>query len=125
MHRDLASRNCLLNAKLEVKIGDFGMSRATLFKDYYRLSHEAKLPVRWMAPESLREGTATSTSFLDHFGTISQHFSRISQHFSRISQLRPHPARAVCRVLRVAHADRVVLGAWNPMLCPIWGPAHF
>ena len=58
VHRDLASRNCLLNAKLEVKIGDFGMSRATLFKDYYRLSHEAKLPVRWMAPESLREGTA-------------------------------------------------------------------
>ena len=28
---------------------------------------------------------------------------------------------SVCRSLRVVHADRELLGAWNPMLWPIWG----
>ena len=46
------------------------MSRATLFKDYYRLSHEAKLPVRWMAPESLREGNFSSASDIWSLGIV-------------------------------------------------------
>ena len=32
-----------------------------------------------------------------------------------------HPELSVCRGLLVAHADREPLGAWNPMLWPIWG----
>ena len=38
VHRDLASRNCLLNAEKTVKIGDFGMARQMFDNDYYRFS---------------------------------------------------------------------------------------
>eukprot|EP00058_Branchiostoma_floridae_P009107 XP_002594595.1 hypothetical protein BRAFLDRAFT_77566 [Branchiostoma floridae] len=37
VHRDLATRNCLVGDKLVVKIGDFGMSRDIYSTDYYRV----------------------------------------------------------------------------------------
>lgn len=37
VHRDLATRNCLVGANLLVKIGDFGMSRDVYSTDYYRV----------------------------------------------------------------------------------------
>ncbi|CAG08400.1 unnamed protein product, partial [Tetraodon nigroviridis] len=37
VHRDLATRNCLVGENLLVKIGDFGMSRDVYSTDYYRL----------------------------------------------------------------------------------------
>lgn len=36
VHRDLASRNCLVNAQRMVKIADFGMTRPMFENDYYR-----------------------------------------------------------------------------------------
>ena len=38
---------------LRVKVADFGMSRDVFHSDYYRLTHKARLPVKWMPPESL------------------------------------------------------------------------
>lgn len=38
VHRDLATRNCLVGENLLVKIGDFGMSRDVYSTDYYRVS---------------------------------------------------------------------------------------
>lgn len=37
VHRDLATRNCLVGTNLLVKIGDFGMSRDVYSTDYYRV----------------------------------------------------------------------------------------
>ncbi|KAI2648482.1 NT-3 growth factor receptor [Labeo rohita] len=37
VHRDLATRNCLVGNGLLVKIGDFGMSRDIYSTDYYRV----------------------------------------------------------------------------------------
>ncbi|XP_022081092.1 hepatocyte growth factor receptor-like isoform X2 [Acanthaster planci] len=54
VHRDLAARNCMVDDQLVVKIADFGLSRDLDESDYYRSSDkQAKLPVKWMAPESL------------------------------------------------------------------------
>ena len=36
VHRDLATRNCLVGGELRVKIGDFGMSRDVYCTDYYK-----------------------------------------------------------------------------------------
>ena len=36
VHRDLATRNCLVATGLEVKISDFGLSRDVNSTDYYR-----------------------------------------------------------------------------------------
>jgi len=38
IHRDLATRNCLVANQLVVKIGDFGMSRDIYSTDYYKVS---------------------------------------------------------------------------------------
>ena len=37
LHRDLATRNCLIAANKIVKIADFGMSRNVYHSDYYRV----------------------------------------------------------------------------------------
>lgn len=47
---------CRVNDKLQVKIADFGLSRDVYESNYYVLRHSAKLPVRWMALESLLDG---------------------------------------------------------------------
>lgn len=38
VHRDLATRNCLVGEGIVVKISDFGMSRDIYTCDYYRVS---------------------------------------------------------------------------------------
>lgn len=53
LHRDLATRNCLVTDGIIVKIGDFGMSRDVYTSDYYKVGRQTVLPVRWMSPESL------------------------------------------------------------------------
>ena len=39
VHRDLATRNCLVGDNLVVKIGDFGMSRDIYTTDYYKVCY--------------------------------------------------------------------------------------
>ncbi|KAL3866799.1 hypothetical protein ACJMK2_044067 [Sinanodonta woodiana] len=70
VHRDLATRNCLVGHKLAVKIGDFGMSRDVYSTDYYRVGGMAMLPVRWMPPESLLYRTFTVESDVWSFGVV-------------------------------------------------------
>ncbi|XP_038069454.1 tyrosine-protein kinase receptor UFO-like [Patiria miniata] len=54
VHRDLAARNCMVDSDLLVKIADFGLSRDMHESDYYTSGDaQAKLPIKWMAPESM------------------------------------------------------------------------
>ena len=53
VHRDLATRNCLVGTNFTIKISDFGMSRNLYSADYYRIEGRAVLPIRWMAWESV------------------------------------------------------------------------
>lgn len=53
VHRDLATRNCLVGTNYTIKISDFGMSRSLYSADYYRIEGRAVLPIRWMAWESI------------------------------------------------------------------------
>ena len=52
VHRDMATRNCLVGRDYVVKIADFGMSRSLYEDSYYRVRGRAMLPIRWMASES-------------------------------------------------------------------------
>ena len=51
IHRDLATRNCLVGENFTVKVADFGLSRNLYDSCYYRLHGAAMLPIRWMATE--------------------------------------------------------------------------
>lgn len=53
VHRDLATRNCLVGKNYTIKIADFGMSRNLYSGDYYRIQGRAVLPIRWMSWESI------------------------------------------------------------------------
>ncbi|XP_053509953.1 discoidin domain-containing receptor 2 [Ictalurus furcatus] len=68
VHRDLATRNCLVDRQLTIKISDFGMSRNLYSSDYYRIQGRAVLPIRWMAWESILLGKFTTASDVWAFG---------------------------------------------------------
>nr|XP_005282387.3 discoidin domain-containing receptor 2-like isoform X1 [Chrysemys picta bellii] len=68
VHRDLATRNCLVGNSHTIKIADFGMSRNLYSGDYYRIQGRAVLPIRWMAWESILLGKFTTASDVWAFG---------------------------------------------------------
>ncbi|XP_054855442.1 high affinity nerve growth factor receptor isoform X2 [Eublepharis macularius] len=70
VHRDLATRNCLVGHSLVVKIGDFGMSRDIYSTDYYRVGGRTMLPIRWMPPESILYRKFTTESDIWSFGVV-------------------------------------------------------
>nr|CAD30260.1 putative insulin receptor [Echinococcus multilocularis] len=70
VHRDLAARNCLVDGRGVVKVGDFGLCRDIYERNYYHKVGAGKLPVRWMAPESLQSAYFTSRSDVWSFGVV-------------------------------------------------------
>ena len=53
------------------KVADFGLSRAVGSKDYYRMRDEsAPIPIRWMAPETLRDGTSDTKGDVWSYGVF-------------------------------------------------------
>lgn len=65
--RDLAARNVLLNNNGQAKISDFGLSR----KGEIHVPHEGgKFPVKWTAPEALKESVSTYFLLNDQAASI-------------------------------------------------------
>ncbi|ETN69085.1 protein tyrosine kinase, partial [Necator americanus] len=77
MHRDLAARNCLITKDkvvrseflhlLNVKISDFGLSRLGL---HYRLKTAMKLPIKWLAPETITTFTFSLKTDVFSYGVM-------------------------------------------------------
>uniref|UniRef100_A0A3B4FJI1 non-specific protein-tyrosine kinase n=1 Tax=Pundamilia nyererei TaxID=303518 RepID=A0A3B4FJI1_9CICH len=61
VHRDIAVRNILVASPDCVKLGDFGLSRYIEDEEYYKAS-VTRLPIKWMAPESINFRRFTSAS---------------------------------------------------------------
>ena len=76
VHRDLATRNCMLDEELICRIADFGLTRDVMDRDYYLApttttegtdgktgqTTRRRLPIRWLSPESIESSKYTIQS---------------------------------------------------------------
>ena len=62
VHRDLAARNVLVAGDKMTKISDFGLTRDIYQDEAYFRKSKGRIPVKWMAPESLYDQVYTSKS---------------------------------------------------------------
>nr|AAK15303.1 receptor tyrosine kinase Fms [Danio nigrofasciatus] len=70
IHRDVAARNVLLTNSRVAKICDFGLARDIMNDSNYVVKGNARLPVKWMAPESIFECVYTVQSDVWSYGIM-------------------------------------------------------
>ena len=71
VHRDLASRNVLVDEYMHVKVADYGLSREVEENcDYYTIQTHRALPLRWTAPEVVKTLRYTATSDVYSYGVL-------------------------------------------------------
>lgn len=70
IHRDLAARNILIDENRACKVADFGFARDVAANQIYERKSEGRLPIRWMAPESLYDNIFSVKSDIWSFGVL-------------------------------------------------------
>lgn len=64
--RDLAARNILLSEDCVAKVADFGLAKDS----QEGLIDDGKLPIKWTAPEALKQKVSTSKSDVWSYGVV-------------------------------------------------------
>lgn len=70
VHCDIAARNCLFSEN-KVKIADFGLARELEHKEKaIKLRKDQRLPIKWLAPETMIERACTKKSDVWAYGVL-------------------------------------------------------
>lgn len=71
IHRDLAARNILVGNHNICKVADFGLTRVMVGADDYQpRDHQARLPIKWLAPEAAHYNRFSTKSDVWAFGIV-------------------------------------------------------
>ena len=102
VHRDLATRNCLVGTGLAIKITDIALCRSIFSNDYCSIEGRSLLPVRWMSPESLVHSLYTIKTDVWSFGvTLWEIFTMARKRpFEHLSD-----SAAVDHICQTCHVD--------------------
>ena len=66
----MAARNVLITEEGICKVCDFGFARDIMGNHIYERKSEGRLPIRWMAPESLYDNIFSSKTDVWSFGVV-------------------------------------------------------
>ncbi|KAK7873902.1 hypothetical protein R5R35_005754 [Gryllus longicercus] len=92
IHRDLAARNVLVGEGHVCKVADFGFARDVIASHVYERKSEGRLPIRWMAPESLYDNIFSVKSDVWSFGVLMWEVVTLGS--------TPYPGLAAAEVMR-------------------------
>ncbi|VDO27673.1 unnamed protein product [Heligmosomoides polygyrus] len=101
LHRDIAARNCLYGDN-KVKISDFGLTREGTV---YQMDPHKRVPIRWLAPETLKMAIYTQKTDVFSYGIMCWEIYN--------NGIEPYPGMTVAEVnqnvgLQILLADLVV-----------------
>ncbi|KAL4706899.1 hypothetical protein ACJJTC_012358 [Scirpophaga incertulas] len=96
IHRDLAARNVLITEERTCKVADFGFARDVGGAHVYERKSDGRLPIRWMAPESLYDDIFSVKSDIWSFGVLLWEIVTLGS--------TPYPGMSAGDVMRKVHS---------------------
>ncbi|XP_030218375.1 macrophage colony-stimulating factor 1 receptor 2 isoform X2 [Gadus morhua] len=120
IHRDVAARNVLLTEFRVAKICDFGLARDITDDDNYIIKGNARLPVKWMSPESIFQCVYTTQSDVWSYGVLLWEIFSLGQspypnvvvdaHFYKMIKAGRHMSKPD---YATAEIYQLMIGCWN------------